>query len=151
MTRAPADRDGLVAPPHLGGSNLGTTARSWQSERYVLARLASDHGRGAFARHHSVNDRQETLAASTTPFPGRSEMAALMRAFDWRGAGLPAPADWPESLKAVTRIMLTSRYAMWMGWGEQLTFTYNDAYGAMTLGTKHPWALGRPAREVWAE
>ena len=40
---------------------------------------------------------------------------------------------------------------MWMGWGPELTFFYNDAYGAMTLGAKHPWALGRPSREVWAE
>ena len=45
----------------------------------------------------------------------------------------------------------TSRYAMWMGWGPELTFLYNDAYARMTLGAKHPWALGRPAREVWAE
>ena len=47
--------------------------------------------------------------------------------------------------------MLTSRFAMWMGWGPDLTFFYNDAYGSMTLGAKHPWALGRPARDVWAE
>ena len=47
--------------------------------------------------------------------------------------------------------MLTSRYAMWMGWGPDLTFFYNDAYARMTLGAKHPWALGRPASQVWAE
>jgi PAS fold len=40
---------------------------------------------------------------------------------------------------------------MWMGWGPDLTFLYNDAYARMTLGKKHPWALGRPSREVWAE
>ena len=40
---------------------------------------------------------------------------------------------------------------MWMGWGPDLTFLYNDAYAAMTLGAKHPWALGRPSSEVWAE
>jgi signal transduction histidine kinase len=40
---------------------------------------------------------------------------------------------------------------MWMGWGRELSFLYNDAYASMTLGAKHPWALGRPAREVWAE
>jgi len=78
-------------------------------------------------------------------------MAALMRAFDWESVGLPPADRWPLSLKAVTRILLTSRYAMWMGWGPELRFTYNDAYAAMTLGEKHPWALGRPAREVWAE
>ncbi|HEY4132999.1 MAG TPA: PAS domain-containing protein, partial [Gemmatimonadaceae bacterium] len=74
-----------------------------------------------------------------------------MRAFDWTRVGLPPGDDWPESLKAVTRILLTSRYAMWMGWGPDLTFMYNDSYGEMTLGKKHPWALGKPAREVWAE
>jgi signal transduction histidine kinase len=47
--------------------------------------------------------------------------------------------------------MLDSRYAIWIGWGPELTFLYNDAYRAMTLGKKHPWALGQPAREVWAE
>jgi signal transduction histidine kinase len=50
-----------------------------------------------------------------------------------------------------TQILLTSRFAMWMGWGPELTMLYNDAYARMTLGKKHPWALGRPSREVWAE
>ena len=53
--------------------------------------------------------------------------------------------------RTIVRVLLTSRFAMWMGWGPELTFFYNDAYGAMTLGAKHPWALGRPSREVWAE
>jgi signal transduction histidine kinase/CheY-like chemotaxis protein len=47
--------------------------------------------------------------------------------------------------------MLSSRYAMWMGWGPELSFFYNAAYAEQTLGAKHPWALGRPACEVWAE
>jgi PAS domain S-box-containing protein len=47
--------------------------------------------------------------------------------------------------------MLDSRYAMWLGWGPDFTFFYNDAYARMTLGPKHPWALGRSAREVWSE
>jgi hypothetical protein len=40
---------------------------------------------------------------------------------------------------------------MWLGWGPEFTFFYNDAYARMTLGPKHPWALGKPARQVWAE
>ncbi len=40
---------------------------------------------------------------------------------------------------------------MWLAWGEQLTFFCNDAYRRDTLGSKYPWALGRPATEVWAE
>jgi PAS domain S-box-containing protein len=58
---------------------------------------------------------------------------------------------WPQSLKTAVRILITSRYSMWMGWGPDLIFLYNDAYAQQTLGKKHPWALGKPAREVWAE
>jgi hypothetical protein len=78
-------------------------------------------------------------------------MATRIRDFDWATTPLGSPEHWPQSLKAPVRILLTSRFAMWMGWGPALTFLYNDAYGRMTLGKKHPWALGRPAHEVWAE
>jgi len=47
-------------------------------------------------------------------------------------------------------MMLTSRFEMWLGWGPDLAFFYNDAY-LPTLGVKHPDGLGRPVREVWAE
>ena len=84
-------------------------------------------------------------------FPDGSEMAARMRAVDWDATGLGPVDRWPQSLRTAVRILLTSRFAMWMGWGRDLTFLYNDAYARMTLGKKHPWALGRPAGEVWAE
>ncbi|WP_338318635.1 PAS domain-containing protein [Bradyrhizobium ottawaense] len=35
-------------------------------------------------------------------------------------------------------------------WGPEFVALYNDAY-APTIGDKHPKALGRPARENWAE
>ena len=48
-------------------------------------------------------------------------------------------------------ILLSSRFPMWMAWGPELTFFCNAAYRRDTLGRKYPWALGRPASEVWAE
>jgi hypothetical protein len=48
-------------------------------------------------------------------------------------------------------ILLSSRFSMWMAWGQELTFSCNAAYRRDTLGRKYPWALGRPASEVWAE
>jgi signal transduction histidine kinase len=90
-------------------------------------------------------------AVSARPFDGNSEMAKLMAALEWSKTPLGSPEGWPESLRTAVRIVLTSRFAMWMGWGKELTFLYNDAYASMTLGAKHPWALGRPAHEVWAE
>lgn len=82
---------------------------------------------------------------------GGGEMGERIRAFDWETTPLGPITTWPQSLKTVVRILVTSRYAMWMSWGPDLTFLYNDAYALMTLGKKHPWALGKSSREVWAE
>src|SRR5688572_364138 len=84
-------------------------------------------------------------------FASDAPMARLMASFDWSKTPIGRSRTWPQSLRTAVRIVLTSRFPMWMGWGKELTFFYNDAYGAMTLGTKHPWALGRRADEVWAE
>jgi PAS domain S-box-containing protein len=82
---------------------------------------------------------------------GGGEMGELIRAKDWSKTALGPVNQWPQSLTIILRIMLNSRYAMWLGWGPDFTFFYNDAYAKMTLGPKHPWALGRSAREVWSE
>jgi PAS domain S-box-containing protein len=39
---------------------------------------------------------------------------------------------------------------MFIAWGDELTFLYNDAY-AEILAHKHPAALGRPFKQVWAD
>ncbi|HET8980596.1 MAG TPA: SpoIIE family protein phosphatase [Solirubrobacteraceae bacterium] len=70
---------------------------------------------------------------------------------DWAATPLGPIENWPRSLSTVVRVLLTSRFAMWMAYGPELTFLCNDAYRRDTLGTKYPWALGRPAEEVWAE
>ncbi|HEY3707120.1 MAG TPA: ATP-binding protein [Terracidiphilus sp.] len=78
-------------------------------------------------------------------------MRELVQEFDWSATPLGPAGEWPESLKTTVRILLTSRFPMWMAWGPKLTMLYNDAYARITLGKKHPWALGRPAPEVWSE
>jgi PAS domain S-box-containing protein len=83
-------------------------------------------------------------------FAGDSELSALMRARDWTHSPLGPPAHWPESLKTCVRIVLTSRQAMFVWWGDQLINMYNDAYKAI-VGGKHPEALGQPASVVWRE
>ncbi len=75
----------------------------------------------------------------------------LVREFDWAKTPLGAIEEWPQSLKTVVRTLLSSRFAMWMSWGPELTFLYNDDYARVTLGKKHPWALGKPSPEVWKE
>jgi PAS domain S-box-containing protein len=77
-------------------------------------------------------------------------MGERMAAYDWASTPLGPPEGWPLSLRAVVRLLLTSRYAMWLGWGPDLIFFYNDAY-APTLGVKQPCALGTPTAKLWEE
>jgi signal transduction histidine kinase len=79
------------------------------------------------------------------------EMGARMRAHGWAGTPLGAPAAWPQSLKTLVGLMLASTQPMFMAWGREMTWLYNDAFIPI-LGKKHPGALGRPAlAEVWSE
>ena len=83
-------------------------------------------------------------------FPGDSAMAAQMRAKNCSKTPLGDPRAWPEGLKVPLQMMLQSRFEMWLGWGDDVHFFYNDAY-IPTLGEKHPDALGTPMHIVWKE
>jgi PAS domain S-box-containing protein len=80
-----------------------------------------------------------------------TELGRDLAAVDWAATPLGPPSGWPTSLRNVVRLQLGSRFAMWMGWGPDLTFFCNEAYRRSTLGSKYPWALGKPTREVWSE
>ena len=81
---------------------------------------------------------------------GGGELGALIRAHDWASSPLGPPSIWPQSLRIAVRIMLTSLQPIWIGWGNELIYMYNDPYKSI-IGGKHPWALGRPTKEVWRE
>jgi signal transduction histidine kinase/CheY-like chemotaxis protein len=81
---------------------------------------------------------------------GGGELGERMRAIEWANTPLGPVESWPQSLRTCVRILLTSRQPMFVWWGDELINLYNDAYCSI-LGGKHPWALGRPAREVWRE
>ncbi len=89
------------------------------------------------------------VADVQTPLLGEAGMEAAVNGFDWSRTPLGASTSWPQSLRTVVRLMLDSRYAMWLAWGPELTFFCNDAYRP-TLGTKTGF-IGAPASQVWAE
>ncbi len=93
------------------------------------------------------------MATTTHPafLVGGGETGSLMRTFDWSKTPLGSPDSWPQTLKIAVRMVLGSRYPMFIWWGSDLIKLYNDAYARMTLGAKHPWALGRSAQEVFPE
>ena len=98
-----------------------------------------------------MNDASPSMLSKEMAFLNDGgEMGALMRERDWLGSPLGGPASWPQSLKSMVGLLLNSRFPMFVAWGEELGFLYNDAY-AEILGTKHPAALGRCFRDVWSE
>ena len=87
-----------------------------------------------------------------TTFPGRSEMAARCRAFDWSATPLGPVDGWSHSLRTTAGIVLSSRNPMFLWWGPELIQLYNDAYRpSFGEGGRHPRALGARGREFWTE
>src|SRR5207342_1186562 len=78
------------------------------------------------------------------------DVGALMRAKDWAGSPLGPPDAWPQSLRSVVGLLLNSKFPMFVAWGPQLGFLYNDAYGEI-LGSKHPAAIGSRFEDIWRE
>ena len=91
-----------------------------------------------------------SAAASERPILGNSDLARRIRAYDWSRTSLGPPEKWPKSLRTAVGIMLTSRQPIWIGWGRELIYLYNDPYKSI-IGGKHPWALGKPVSLVWRE
>ncbi|WP_197414098.1 GAF domain-containing sensor histidine kinase [Terracidiphilus gabretensis] len=73
-----------------------------------------------------------------------------MRATDWTKTPLGPPDTWSPALRMMARFLLANRFPQLLWWGPQFCCLYNDAYIPI-LGTKHPWALGRPVSDVWEE
>lgn len=81
---------------------------------------------------------------------GGGAMGERVRAFDWDHHPIGPISGWPQSLRSALSICLNSGFPIALYWGPDLRLLYNDEWGPI-LGGKHPWALGRTAREVWPE
>ena len=82
---------------------------------------------------------------------GSAILGRLIREYDWSKTSLGPIERWPQSLKTSISLILNSQHPMWIGWGDEMSFLYNDAYIQVLSLSKHPWALGKPAQEVWSE
>ena len=97
------------------------------------------------SREASVPPRRSLVRPSHGP-----EARALL-AFPWATTPIGPVDSWPDQLRLLVQVMLSSEFPMMIVWGSEYTQLYNDAFRPI-LGTgKHPGALGRSARETWAE
>jgi PAS domain S-box-containing protein len=81
---------------------------------------------------------------------GGGEMGKRVRALDWVATALGSPERWPQGLKTLVNLLLASKQPMFVAWGPDRIWLYNDAFIPI-LGRKHPEALGRHSRDVWTE
>jgi hypothetical protein len=105
-------------------------------------------------RRPSSRPRGKTVGLQTSSpldwLAGGGEMGERIRAFDWSETSLGPLEAWPQSLKTVVQVMLSSRYPMFVWWGRELVNIYNDAYAPL-LGGRHPQALARCAAHIWED
>lgn len=87
-----------------------------------------------------------------TPYfiPANREMGRRALDFDWSQSPLGPLESWPAALKTALSLMLNSDFPMFIAWGPEGIFFYNDAY-IPVLGSKHPAALGAAFENVWQE
>lgn len=82
--------------------------------------------------------------------PKRVPVSELLGTIELADTPVGPLSNWEPSLKAVTGLMFESRFPMFVAWGEDLTFLYNDSY-APILGKKHPAAFGAKFEDIWSE
>lgn len=93
-----------------------------------------------------------TLPGTPSFIEGDSEMAILIRDYDWSSSFLGEPNDWSQSLKSTISLLLNSAFPMFLFWGEEHICFYNDAFRPMLgIEGKHPSALGGKGKLVWNE
>ncbi|WP_244808452.1 ATP-binding protein [Caballeronia zhejiangensis] len=83
-------------------------------------------------------------------FEGDGEVRALLRQLDRSTSPLGHPSGWPPPLTTAVSMVLSSAFPMFVAWGPDLRFLYNDAY-AVIMGDKLPGGLGGRFEQIWAE
>ncbi len=83
-------------------------------------------------------------------FLSGGDMGRRIREYDWTSTPLGPVNTWSPGLQSALSICLHSNFPIAIYWGEDLVLLYNDAWSPIP-GNKHPWALGKPAIEVWPE
>ena len=93
----------------------------------------TDQGGGTVPRPHGGEELGRL-------FPGESELARRMRAFDWSASDLGPPGRWPENLRTTVSLCLTSRFPILIWWGPDLDFPTDGGrwLRALSSGSRSP-------------
>jgi PAS domain S-box-containing protein len=90
------------------------------------------------------------MTTSQPLIPGGGETGERVRTHDWAATPLGPITTWPATLLNTLRLMLNSAESMYLVWGTDKVFFYNDAYRAV-LGPRLPFSLGAHFPTLWAD
>jgi hypothetical protein len=96
--------------------------------------------------------RHAGSVAAEALFVGSDDVSVRCRSIDWSATSLGGIDGWPESLRTMVRTCLGAPsipMAIWMG--PERVLIYNQGCVPLVGSRRHPWALGRPAPEIWPE
>ena len=119
-------------------------------EKDALSRDLLPSIENLFAGSAPVGDGEQVGEGLSAWLRRGGEMGELIRSKDWAQTRLGPAANWSPALRMIVKFLLANRFPQLLWWGPEFCSIYNDAYIPI-LGTKHPWALGRPVSEVWNE
>ena len=78
------------------------------------------------------------------PLVTAGKMAAVINAKNWEATPVGIMDTWPVGLHSTLRIMLKSKFPMFLFWGNELTCFYNDAcHDSMGIDGNHSDILGK--------
>ncbi len=133
----------------MAGPGEGTDASTWPPAIQETPYIRKLDTRGILSYVSPASTISPSNAELAT-FIGGGESGGLIRAKDWSRTPLGPTTSWSPALRMSVNFLLANRFPQLLWWGPEFCSIYNDAYIPI-LGTKHPWALGRPVSEVWNE
>lgn len=93
---------------------------------------------------------ESSPAIPSNPVPRGGKAGAAIRAHDWSTSPLGPIEQWPSLLRSTLSLMLESPESMYLLWGPEKMFLFNDAYEPV-LGPRLDTALGQTIETLWAD
>ena len=82
--------------------------------------------------------------------PGGGDAGEAIRSHDWSTSSFGPLPTWPSALRHALGLMLNSPDSMYLIWGPELRFFFNDAYRPV-LGGRESDAMGQPVATLWGD
>lgn len=79
-----------------------------------------------------------------------SDFIQYFKNYDFAATALGPLSSWPDDLRRLVVCMFSNPDPRVILYGPSLALIYNEA-AVVRIGSKHPWTLGRPASEAFAE